>query len=152
MTFEEELKKNGKLIFTNKGVSMMPLIRADRDILVIEACDPGEVNKLDAVLFVRYRNDKKSYILHRVLRVNPDGTFWIVGDNCFSGDIVRGCDIIGKLTQIKRDGRTISVTDKRYLRYVHLWCDFYPVRFLILRIKHFTLRCLRFIKRRLINE
>ena len=36
-TFEEQLSKNGKLIYTNKGDSMMPLIKQDRDSsLVLE--------------------------------------------------------------------------------------------------------------------
>ena len=152
MTFEEQLKTSGKLVFTNKGVSMMPLIRADQDVLVIEACEACEVRKLDAVLFVRYDNGKKNYVLHRVLRINPDGTFWVVGDNCVGGDTVRPQDILGKLTGIKRNGKLINVTDKNYLRYVHLWCDFYQVRFFLLRVKSFISRALRFIKRRLIHE
>ena len=36
ISFEEELEKSGKLIYTNVGVSMRPLIKQDRDLLVIE--------------------------------------------------------------------------------------------------------------------
>ena len=35
-TFEEQLAQNVKLIYTNKGDSMMPLIKQDRDLLIIE--------------------------------------------------------------------------------------------------------------------
>lgn len=151
MTFEEVLELDGRLIYTNKGISMMPFLRADKDVMIIEPCTASKIKKYDAVLFVR-RNNKKAYVLHRVLRVNPDGTFWIVGDNCYSGETVRSEQILGKLTSVLRDGKRVEMTDYMYLMYVHIWCDFYPVRFLILRIKHFTLSCLRFIKRRLINE
>ena len=35
-SFEEQLARTGKLIYTNKGDSMMPLIKQDRDLLIIE--------------------------------------------------------------------------------------------------------------------
>ena len=35
-TFEEEISRTGKLIYTNVGDSMMPLIRQNRDLLIIE--------------------------------------------------------------------------------------------------------------------
>ena len=36
LSFDEVLERDGKLVFTNKGVSMMPLLRADRDLMVID--------------------------------------------------------------------------------------------------------------------
>ena len=35
-SFEEQLEKNERLIYTNKGDSMMPLIKQNRDLVVIE--------------------------------------------------------------------------------------------------------------------
>ena len=147
MTFEEMLERDGKLIYTNKGVSMMPLLRADRDVMVIEACRASEVRKYDAVLFVRPGKTKNAYVLHRVLRLNPDGTFWIVGDNCCGGENVRGEQIIGRLKTVLRDGRSTEMTDWRYRCYVYLWCAPYPLRFVILRMKSFVGKGWRFIKR-----
>lgn len=152
MTFEEELRRSGRLVFTNKGISMMPLLRQNKDIMVIEACESGELRPLDAVLFIRETAGKKNYVLHRILKENPDGSYWIVGDNCFSGENVKREQIIGRLTAVVRDGRTISVEDKKYLLYVHLWCDFYPLRFLILRSRYFWRRGVHFIKRRIFHE
>ena len=34
-TFEEELERNGILIYTNRGDSMMPLLRENRDLIHI---------------------------------------------------------------------------------------------------------------------
>jgi hypothetical protein len=34
-TFEEEIEKNGRLVYTNVGDSMRPLIRQGRDLLII---------------------------------------------------------------------------------------------------------------------
>ena len=204
MTFEEELERSGKLVYTNKGVSMMPLLRENRDVMVIEECSGEQVQRLDAVLFTRNRSKnrnvvdmpgdeasslnersgeyeisavdreiavvegescasnsvapnvddktdpaktKKDYVLHRVLRVNPDGTFWILGDNCISGEIVRGEQIIGRLTAVIRDGRTISASDPKYRFYVNLWCRPYHLRIFILRLKSFVRRGFRYVRR-----
>lgn len=152
MTFEEELRRSGRLVFTNKGISMMPLLRQNKDIMIIEACESGELGPKDAVLFIRETEGKKNYVMHRILKQNPDGSYWIVGDNCFSGETVKREQIIGRLTAVVRDGKRISVEDKKYLLYVHLWCDFYPLRFLILRCRCFLRRGVHFIKRRIFHE
>lgn len=152
MTFEEELRRSGRLVFTNKGSSMMPLLRQDKDIMIITACEAKELHALDAVLFVREQEGKKRYVLHRILKCNPDGSFWIVGDHCYSGETIKGEQILGKLSAVVRDGKNISVEDKKYLLYVHLWCDFYPIRFFILRAKAFLRRGRNFIKRRILHE
>ena len=112
--FEEELKKNGVIAYTNKGISMMPLLRHDRDIMIIRAKN-DHLKKSDAVLFKRHNGQ---YILHRIVRVHRDGTYSIIGDNCSKRELVCEDQIIGVLTHIKRDGQMISCTDPAYLRYV----------------------------------
>ena len=112
--FKEELNKNGVIVFTNKGVSMMPLLRHDKDVMVIRAIS-GEIKKNDAVLFMRSNGQ---YILHRVTKILGGDRYYIIGDNCETGEIVRKDMIIGVLTEVKKDGKTIKMTDKSYLRYV----------------------------------
>ena len=51
---------------------------------------------------------------------------------------IKDKQIIGILTGIVRDGKTILVTDKKYLFYVHLWCDFFHIRVIILAAKQFA--------------
>ena len=51
-----------------------------------------------------------------------------MGDNCRKGEYVRDEQILGVLTQVVRDGKTIDRNDPVYLRYVHLWCGLYPLR------------------------
>jgi hypothetical protein len=122
-SFEEELEKNGTLVFTNKGTSMMPLLRQDRDLMVIEKKGEGRCKKYDAVLFKR----RDKYVMHRILKVRPQD-YYIVGDNNRKGEYVREEQILGVLKQVVRDGRTISAEDPAYLCYVHLWCDLFPLR------------------------
>lgn len=142
--FEELLDRFGQLVYPNKGVSMMPLLRQGKDLMVIDKKGPEPCKKYDAVLFKRTSpGGREAYVLHRILRVNDDGTYWIVGDNCVSGETVREDQILGVLRAVVRDGRRIPVTDPTYRAYVGLWCGCYPVRFAALRAKYITGRCLR---------
>ena len=87
MTFEEVLAQNGKLAYTNVGISMMPLIREGRDVMMIEARETAAIRRYDAVLFRRPGvTGRGAYVLHRILKILPDGKYWIVGDNCTSGE------------------------------------------------------------------
>ena len=131
-TFEEVLAKNGKLIYTNVGDSMMPLIRQDKDLLVIEPVH-GRLKKYDVPL---YRRDSGQYVLHRILKVRQED-YVICGDNRWKKEYgITDRHIIGILTGIVRDGKTIPVTDKKYLLYVHVWCDFFPIRAILICIRN----------------
>ena len=122
-SFEEELEQNGTLVFPNKGTSMMPLLRENRDLMVIEKRGPERLRKYDAVLYKR----GEMYVMHRILKVR-DRDYWIVGDHCREGESVKDEQILGVLKQVVRDGRTIRTTDLGYRIYVHLWCDLFPLR------------------------
>ena len=144
-SFEDILDRFGQLVYTNKGCSMMPLLREDRDLMVIERKGDVPCRKYDTVLFTRPGVvGRGAYVLHRILRVNPDGSYWIVGDNCFTGETVKEENILGVLKAVVRDGRrNIPVTALGYRVYVALWCRFYPLRFAVLRARHLAGRCLR---------
>ncbi len=142
-SFASVLKETGILVYTTRGVSMRPLLRQGKDVVVIEK-KKEHCKKYDAVLFQR-RNGQ--YVLHRILK-GKNGKYWIVGDNCISGETVDENQIIGVMTSVKRNGKTIKVTDWPYKLYVHLWCDVYPIRFLMLRARAFAYRCYRFLRRR----
>lgn len=135
-TFEEELRLNGKLIYTNCGDSMMPLIKQGRDVLVISAAD-GRLKKYDVPL---YKRDSGQYVLHRILKVRQND-YIICGDNRWQREYgITDRHIIGVLTSVLRNGKEISFNSLRYRIYVHLWCDLFPVRAFILRLKNFIIR------------
>jgi hypothetical protein len=141
-TFEAELERSGRIIYTNVGDSMMPLLREGRDLMIIEKRPQGRCKKYDAVL---YKRPNGRYVMHRILKVRKDD-YVICGDNRWMREFgVPDEWILGVMTGIIRDGKTISVTDRNYRFYVHLWCDFYWVRAAILRVKG----RLRIIKRKL---
>ena len=129
-SFEEQLAQHGRLIYTNCGDSMMPLIRQDRDLLIIEPVH-GRLKRFDVPL---YRRDSGQYVLHRILKVRAKD-YVICGDNRWQKEYgITDRHIIGVLTGIVRDGRTVSVTDPRYRLYVAVWCGLFPVRALALRV------------------
>lgn len=145
VTYEQELATHGKIIRTNVGVSMMPLLRQNRDVMIIER-PVGRLKKYDVPL---YKRPTGQYVLHRIIRVR-EGCYDIIGDNCVN--IERGIkdgQIIGVLTGVIRDGRTITTDNFGYKLYYHLWCDFLYVRIAILKLKFFIGRVLRFIRRKL---
>lgn len=135
-TFEEEIQRTGKLVYTNVGDSMLPLIRQGRDLLVITRVE-GRLKKYDVPL---YKRDSGQYVLHRILKVR-DKDYVICGDNRYHREYgITDRHIIGVLTGIVRDGREISMKSLPYRLYVHLWCDFFWVRALILKGKHFLFK------------
>ena len=139
-TFEEQLALHGKLIYTNVGDSMEPLIRQGRDLLIITAKPEGRLKRYDVPL---YKRDSGQYVLHRILKVRQDD-YVICGDNRWQREYgITDRHIIGVLTGIVRDGKEISINDKRYRLYVHLWCDFFYVRAFILMVKHYIKRWLK---------
>ncbi len=138
-TFEQEIQKSGKLIYTNVGNSMMPFIRQGRDILIISKVN-GRLKRYDVPL---YKRDSGQYVLHRILKVRKDD-YIICGDNRYVKEYgITDKNIIGVLTAVIRNGKEIPVTDYKYRIYVHLWCDFFPIRVGIIRIKQFVERRLK---------
>lgn len=143
VSFEDLLQQDGYLVYTNIGCSMMPLLREKRDVIEIRKKESGRCKKYDVVLYKR--GDR--YILHRILKVLPQG-YIIAGDhNTFIEKDITDDRILGVMTRVVRDGKTISVDDFWYKAYVHLWCDVYPVRFIILKMKRFIHRGLMYFKK-----
>jgi len=149
-TFEEVLNETGSLLYKNVGFSMLPLIREGRDFIYIKKRPEGRLKKYDVALFKRpHIKGRGEYVLHRVLKVNPDGTYWIVGDHCTGGELVKEENILGVLAAVKRKGKTVNVTDFGYRLYVFLWCAPYPLRFFILTYRRLPRRIVGKILRKL---
>ena len=147
-TFEEMLSERGYFVYTCKGASMMPLLRQQRDIVEIRPKGDHRCKKYDVVLYRRGEN----YILHRILRVLPDG-YIIAGDNnTFLEYDIKDEQIIGVMVRLIRDGKEIRMTDLKYRFYVHVWCDFYPIRIFLLRIKRKVWRIGFHLKRRVLSR
>ena len=139
-SFEEMLNNKGYLLYTNVGVSMMPLLRERRDIIEIRPLQ-GRAKRYDAILYKQGNN----YILHRVLKVRPND-YVICGDHNIRREYgITDDQILGVMTRVIRNGKSITPDNSWYKVYVHLWCDFYHVRAAFLYAK----RVFRAVGRRL---
>lgn len=125
--FEDIIDEQGQLVYTNVGDSMYPLIKP-RDLLVIKKVT-APLKKNDIPL---YKRDSGQYVLHRIVKIK-NGEYYICGDNrAFIERGITDRHIIGVLTDIVREGRTIPVNSPEFKSYVKLL----PLRRSIIRIKN----------------
>ena len=127
-SFEEELRRSGRVIYRTCGDSMLPLIREGRDIPVIELQTPP-FRRYDIVLFRRGEH----YVLHRVLKVfrtKTGNTYFIAGDNRAYGENVPEQCILGRMTALWREDQLLNLPP------VPFGCRFWRLRFVLLRCRN----------------
>ena len=139
--FAAYLKDNGSLTYWNRGVSMRPLIRQERDHFTLVPKPEGRCKKYDVVL---YRRKNGAYVMHRILKVR-DKDYGIRGDNTYRMEYgITDADILGVMTEFSRDGgKWIPVTDPGYLFYVRAWCALYPLRWCYVKARRLGGKILR---------
>lgn len=116
VTFEDILREKGELIYTNVGDSMFPLIQP-RDLLVIKKWDGTPLKKYDIPL---YKRDSGQYVLHRVIKVRRND-YVLCGDNRrWKETGITDKHILGVLTAIIRDGKTLPLDTPLYRRYAKM--------------------------------
>ena len=102
--FEDIIAEQGKLVYTNVGNSMFPIVR-EGDLLIIERVSaPLQIGDVPL-----YKRDNGQYVLHRIADVK-NGKYTMKGDN--RTEMEKGVSdrhIIGVLTGIVRNGRTFPV-------------------------------------------
>ncbi|MBQ7217042.1 MAG: S24/S26 family peptidase [Synergistaceae bacterium] len=115
-SIEQYLDSAGKLIYTNKGTSMLPLLRQGKDMFIITKKGSERCKRGDVVLF-RRGNDN---VLHRIINVNPD-SYDILGDNCIAYEKgITDSSIMGIMTGFIRGGNEYSITSAGYKFYTFI--------------------------------
>ena len=120
--FEEILEKDGILVYKTRGVSMEPMLRQERDLVVIRV-PSSRLKKNDVALYKR----GESVVLHRVIAVR-DGYYLMRGDHTYALERVPDSNVIGVLAEFNRKGKQYQASDKRYMGYVRCWNAIYPLR------------------------
>ncbi len=111
---EEQLKKDGEVSFTPKGISMLPTIRGGVDTVVLEK--PSFPLKKYAI--VLYKRDDGDYIMHRVIKVKKD-SYVMRGDNQYKKEYgIRDDQVIGVVKSFNRDGHEYEVSGFANWKYV----------------------------------
>lgn len=124
-SIEKELSDNGELVYTNAGNSMFPLIWKKGDIIVIKKVSPP-YKKYDVILYKR-RNGR--YIMHRIVKVDKDGSYVTCGDNrCIKEYGIVDEDVLGVLTKIVRNNKELLLDETKYKLFAFVWTKLYFAR------------------------
>lgn len=123
---DEVLKTQDEVMSLTRGTSMRPLLRQGRDIVVIKR--PQFPLKVGDVPLYKVKS-RKELVLHRILRVNGDGSYIIRGDNLFAKEHVLESQIVGVMKAFYREGKYCDCEKSRkYKLYIFLNRVSYPVR------------------------
>lgn len=117
----EIVLSGGSVRLDVKGNSMMPLLRNERDAVLLRKAD--SICKYDVVLFKK--SDGK-IALHRIVDIKDD-TYTIIGDNQYRFDYeIRKEDLIAKAVEFIRGKHRIS--EKQIRSFGVFWYATYPLR------------------------
>ncbi len=140
VSYKEYLEEHGTLTYTNVGVSMLPLLREGKDLLIVSRKEPGRCHVGDVVLYTR---PYKRYVLHRVVEVRAND-YVIMGDNCVTKEYgIRDDDIIGVMTGFVRGGRKHSTGESDYRVYTFIILHTIGIRVFLKRCKSTAARCVK---------
>ncbi len=130
-TYEEILSRDGRLVYTNVGTSMLPLLRQGRDLFIVQKRGPERLKAGDVVL---YRRPPNQYVLHRIVQVR-EKDYVLLGDNCVNREYgITDGDILGVMTGFVHNGKRHAVTDRGYRVYAFLWLRGAGVRIFLKRM------------------
>ena len=145
LQLEKELNKKGSIIWKCNGISMLPFIKADRDIVILESIK-SEPKPYDVVM---YKLDSvNKYVLHRLLYVDGN-TYVILGDNCVTLEYVPKEKVIAVMTGIIRDGKKIDIDTLWYKLYMQLWIKPWKFRIITIKVKHKIKSILKKVKKKI---
>ena len=119
--------QEGNIMIKPEGYSMYPLFVPGRDMAVITKADITMLKRGDVVLYRRW-DSSGILVLHRIVQITKEG-FYMVGDNQthIEGPL-QAEQIHGKLIEIIRKGKSISVENIVYRVLSWIWLCLRPIR------------------------
>ena len=112
------------------GSSMNPFLIHDRDAIFFKKPD-GPLVRGDMVF---YQRDGGQYVMHRLLRVRPEGLY-IAGDaqTEIEGP-VRPEQVFARVTRVRRKGKMIGPGDFWWTFFARVWPRMIPLRPMLMRL------------------
>lgn len=121
------------------GTSMTPFLRHKKDKVYLQGIQYVTPKKGDIVFF--QRKNTVSCILHRIYKINADGTFLVNGDAQNWFEVVERSQIIGIVTKISRNGREPFAANRWDLYILQkIWRLLLPIRPQLLRFMSYGKR------------
>lgn len=140
---KEKLEMNGKVSFTPKGNSMLPMLHSNIDSVTLQSVREP-ISKYAVVLYCR---DNGNYVLHRIVGKDSDG-YIFRGDNQFWKEYgIREDQMIGVVTSFVRNKKEHRCDEFRYRVYCVLWVHTVGIRRNYRKIRRFAGR----IKRKILG-
>ena len=126
MSIREYLSEHETIVYRFKGVSMRPMLRQEKDLIVLRRYDGRGLHKYDVAMYDLGGN--RSNVLHRVVGVHKDH-YTFLGDNCINKERqIPESAIVAVLESFVRDGKVISTHNIPYRIYARVHYLLYPAR------------------------
>ncbi len=144
----EEQLREGQYVSTSHGISMYPMLRNSRDMIVVKPVT-RRLKKYEVPLYKR--DIDGAYVLHRVIDVGKD-SYTIRGDNCYQKEYnIRDDQILGVLTEFYRGKLHVDCKSRGFLIYSRIAVLVHPVQMFFKKTKYIAYRVLSKIKHSLIK-
>lgn len=117
-------------LLTVTGSSMLPFLRHKKDAVVL--IPPMAPYRRGDILF--YLRGSSQCVLHRIHRVQPDGTLLVCGDAQSELEIVQPAQIVASVSHIRRGGKLLDCRTRPLRFAVALWQLLRPLHTPLLRL------------------
>lgn len=129
---QETLDNGGTFTMTITGTSMYPFIVGNRDRVTLSPITE-ELKKNDLPL---YRRGDGTFVLHRIVKVERDGTYICCGDHQWWLEKgLRREQMIGIATAYVRKGKTLTNKNLIYRFYRMTWTWLLKYRWIFFRLR-----------------
>lgn len=118
-----QLQNGGKANLVVTGVSMKPMLTEGRDTVILMPITADPV----AGDIVLYRRDNGKFVLHRIIRVTPEG-YLISGDNQYKLEEVSRQQMLAVVSAFVRKGRSHTLREPGYRLYRWAWVKLFWLR------------------------
>ena len=110
---EEVVGQGDVFRLTVSGTSMMPFLRNNRDEVIFAPLEGRTLKRGDILL---YKRREGTYVMHRLYRIEKNGTYTFIGDHQYKTEEgIRRDQIKAYVPYVIRDGRKIDC-EKGFLR------------------------------------
>ena len=126
MAMLQELTEQGNEVSLRiTGNSMVPFLHDERDDIFFRKPDRA-LEKGDMVF---YRRRDGQYVMHRIVKVCPDGSFDLIGDGQWIIEHgIRPEQIFGLITKVRRKGKLLTDGDFCWEFFRRVWLNLIPAR------------------------
>lgn len=137
LALEQTLQGGGSFPLRVTGWSMYPLLRHEKDMVWLQACDPAQCRWGSIVLF-RRKNGR--LVLHRIRRRLPGG-YRMNGDGQNWCEDILQEQVLAQAVRICRGDRGISCQAVGLRLWNMLWFPTRPIRPILFRLGHRIKKC-----------